>query len=303
MIINETKGNTARFILNPFFMRLWIPIFVLLLSCEKSQTRVPDIQPEVPPQAYQGNISISHNNINVDLVIDKPALAEVNVLLVFHGTVLYDSNIITAATNILENFKSILEREDFMIVSVAYPGENLLIGDNIVQAEAALLWVKERASKELNVGIKKIFIAGHSQGGYLATRLNTMHATNGVIANAPGPLNLVYRCQLEESGQIASGASCTKIRNLYGTTSSNPNAYMQRSLLNFTGGFKSDILFVQGLNDSTIQMYSWPSFKQDVLHCTDCQNSEFLEVVGGEHASLFSSTDAKAAFNTFINKH
>jgi hypothetical protein len=80
-----------------------------------------------------------------------------------------------------------------------------------------------------------------------------MYQTNGVIANAPGPLNLVYRCQLEENGQVQSGAVCTKLKNVYGTTTSNPNAYFQRSLLNFTTGFKSDILFVQGLNDSPIQ--------------------------------------------------
>jgi poly(3-hydroxybutyrate) depolymerase len=46
---------------------------------------------------------------------------------------------------------------------------------------------------ELGISPKKIFIGGHSQGGYIATRLNTMHATNGVIASAQGPLNMVYR--------------------------------------------------------------------------------------------------------------
>lgn len=48
----------------------------------------------------------------------------------------------------------------------------------------------------------------------MVTRLNTMHQTNGVIANAPGPINLVYRCQLEENGQIQSSAVCTKLKIL-----------------------------------------------------------------------------------------
>jgi hypothetical protein len=130
-----------------------------------------------------------------------------------------------------------------------------------------------------------------------------MHQTNGVIANAPGPLNLVYRCELEENGQIQSGAVCTNLKNVYGTTSINPNAYFQRSLLNFTNGFKSDILFVQGLNDSPIQMYSWPTFKQDLLSCTSCQNIQFVEIAGGEHGSLFESPIAKTEFNNFINSH
>ena len=281
-------------------MRLLIIFVLFFISCEKG---TPTTLSDEPPTAFSGTKSITYNNIQLDVVIDKPALKEVDVLIVFHGTVLYDSNIITASNNILDNFKEILNRDDMMIVSVAYPGENLLLGDNIVQAEAALLWVKNKANEELNITVKKVFLAGHSQGGYLVTRLNTMHPTNGVIANAPGPLNLVYRCQLEESGQIQSGATCTKLKNVYGTTSVNPTAYMQRSLLNFTSGFKSDILFVQGLNDTPIQMYSWPTFKQDVMNCVNCQNSQFVEIANGEHASLFTSPIAITAFNDFINSH
>jgi hypothetical protein len=239
----------------------------------------------------------------VDVVIDKPALHEVDVLLVFHGTVINDSSIMSAANNTLDKFKSILDKKDMMIVSVAYPQENLLFGDNIVQCEAALLWLKNKASQELGITVKKVFLGGHSQGGYMVTRLNTMHQTNGVIANAPGPLNLVYRCQLEENGQVQSGAVCTKLKNVYGTTSNNANAYFQRSLLNFTNGFKSDILFVQGLNDAPIQMYSWPTFKQDVMSCSSCKNRQFVEIAGGVHGALFDSPMAKTEFNNFINSH
>jgi hypothetical protein len=278
-------------------MRLILLMALFLISCKKDE----QVAPVNIPVAERQTKTISYNNINVDVVIDKPALNEVDVLIVFHGTVLYDSNILPAANTTLDKFKAILNRKDMMIVSVAYPEENLLFGDNIIQAEAALLWVKNKANQEMGITVKKIFLGGHSQGGYLVTRLNTMHPTNGVIANAPGPLNLVYRCQLEENGQIQAGVVCTNLRNVYGTTASNPDAYFQRSLLNFTAGFKSDILFVQGLNDAPIQMYSWPIFKQDVLNCTNCQSSQFVEIVGGEHTSLFDSPIAKAAFNNFIN--
>ena len=100
-----------------------------------------------------------------------------------------------------------------------------------------MLWVKNQASQDLGITVNKIFLAGHSQGGYLVTRLNTMHQTNWVIANAPGPLDLLYRCQLEESGKIQASYSCDNLRNEYGSTSTNPNAYSQRSLLNFNDGF------------------------------------------------------------------
>jgi len=129
-----------------------------------------------------------------------------------------------------------------------------------------------------------------------------MHQTNGVIANAPGPLNLVYRCQLEENGQAPASYPCYNLRNVYGTTVANSNAYHQRSLLNFTNGFKSDILFVQGIDDTAIQLYSWPAFKQDVNNCSNCQNRQFVEVPGG-HTAIFQSQTAKTEFNNFINSH
>jgi hypothetical protein len=279
-------------------MRILTILTLLFFSCTKDNTTEQPI-----PTAYRITKSVTYNNINVDVVIDKPALNEVDVLLVFHGTVLYDSNLMTAANTTLDKFKGILDRKDMMIVSVAYPQENVLLGDNIVQGEAALLWLKNKASQELGITVKKVFLGGHSQGGYMVTRLNTMHQTNGVIANAPGPLNLVYRCQLEENGQIQPSAVCTKLKNVYGTTSSNPNPYFQRSLLNFTNGYKSDILFIQGLSDSPIQLYTWPSFKQDVLSCSNCQNSQFIEITGGGHGSLFESPIGKTEFNNFINSH
>ena len=277
-------------------MRLVFLLSVIYFSsCAKENT--------ISIDAYRVTQTISYNNINVDVVIDKPVLNEVDVLLVFHGSVLYDLNLMTAANTTLDKFKGILDTNNMMIVSVAYPQENVLFGDSIIQCEAALLWLKNNASQELGITINKIFLAGHSQGGYMATRLNTMHQTNGVIANAPGPLNLVYRCQLEENGQIQSSTFCSNLRNVYGSTSNNPNAYFHRSLLNFTNDFKSDILFIQGLDDSPIQMYLWPTFKQEVISCSTCQNRQFIEITGGGHVSLFESLNAMTEFNNFIISH
>ena len=279
-------------------MRLIFLLSIIYFSsCAKENTTPESIDASRVIQ------TITYNDIDIDVVIDKPALNEMDVLLVFHGTVLYDSNLITAANTTLDKFKGILDRNDMMIVSVAYPQENVLLGDSIVQCEAALLWLKNNASQELGITVNKIFLGGHSQGGYMVTRLNSMHQTNGVIANAPGPLNLVYRCQLEENGQVQSSIICANLKNVYGSTSNNPNAYFQRSLLNFTNDFSSDILFVQGLDDSPIQMYLWPTFKQDVISCSTCQNRQFVEISGGGHVSLFENLTAKTEFNNFINSH
>jgi len=282
-------------------MRILIPLLLLFfLSCEKDNSAD---QPNSNTSAYRITKPISYNSVTLNVIIDKPVGNEFDVLITYHGTVQSDNNILPAAENALTQFKNILNRKDLMIVSVAHPQLSILFGDNIAQAEAALLWVKNRASQELGITVKKIFLAGHSQGGYLVTRLNTMHETNGVIANAPGPLNLVFRCQLEENGQTPASYVCDNLRNVYGTTTANANAYYQRSLLNFTTGFKSDILFVQGLDDMPIQMYSWPTFKQAVLNCTNCTNRQFVEVAGAGHGALFENENAKTEFNNFINSH
>ncbi len=270
-------------------------LILLSFSCNK------DANPH-DINTYQITKSIIYNGVSVDVVIDKPEGNEFDVLMVFHGTVRRDSLILQAAHNVLERFKNILERKDMMIISVAYPEENLLFGNNIQHCEAALLWVKNDAERELGITVNKIFLAGHSQGGYLVTRLNAMHQTDGVIANAPGPLNLVFRCQLEENGQISNEMECTVLYDEYGSISSNPDAYFERSLLNFANGFKSDILFIQGLNDGLIHMHSWPTFKHKVENCKDCQNIQFLELPGFGHTALFQSIDAKIEFNNFINR-
>lgn len=268
-------------------------LLAVLCSCDKTENPAGT--------AYRITKNIAYNGVSVDVVIDKPQNNDMDVLIVYHGTVAFDDKILAAANNTLDEFKKILHRTDMMIVSVAYPEENLLMGDNLPHAEAALLWVKHKAAQELGLTVKKIFLGGHSQGGYLVTRLNTLHSTNGVVANGPGPLNLVYRCELEENGQIQSSIACNLLQNAYGTTMTNPDAYFQRSLLNFTAGFQSDMLFVQGLNDSPVQMYSWPLFKQTVSDCADCREVQFLELPGFGHTALFDSPQAEAAFNDFIN--
>jgi hypothetical protein len=275
----------------------YLILLIAFFSCNKEDI-VVDVKPD---PAYKITKNISYNGVSVNIIIDKPEGNEFDVLMVFHGTVDFDNLILQAAENTLNVFKGLLNNKNLMIISVAYPEENLLFGENIQHCEAALLWLKNNAQSEIGVEVKKIFLAGHSQGGYLVTRLNTMHQTNGVIANAPGPLNLLYRCGLEENGQAPNSQQCTLLRNYYGTTTENPNAYFERSLLNFTNGFKSDILFVQGLNDSPIQMQSWPIFKDDLINCNSCQDIQFLELEGLGHNALFNSPQAKTEFNTFIN--
>jgi hypothetical protein len=252
------------------------------------------------PVAYRGTKSVRVGGVSVDVVVDKPAKSSVDALVVYHGTVGRDALVMDATERTLDEFRALLDRDDLMIVSVAYPEEGLLLGDNLREAEAALLWVKQAAAAELRVRIDRVFVGGDSQGGYLVTRLNTLHEVAGVVANAPGPLDLVYRCGLEERGEEAESAVCGRLRVAFGSTVANPEAYASRSLLRFTGGHRSKLLVVQGLEDSPIQLRSWPRFRAALEACRDCRSRTFLELPGFEHPALFRSAEARTAFGAFL---
>jgi len=287
-----------------YFLYFFLGFFLFVYSCKNNDDH--NIHPEeitnLDSSAYLDTLRLQQNGIEVEVIIDKPALAEVDILMVFHGTVSYDSLILNAAYNSLNAFKRILNTSEMMIISVAYPEENLLMSDNVLHSEMALLWLKEKAPKQLRIKVGKIFLAGHSQGGNIVTILNTKHAVDGVIANAPGPIDLVFRCGLEEDGKIPNGSVCDALRAKYGSTQTNPDAYIERSLRNFTNGYQSDILFVQGMEDGNIQMRNYPIFKSKVQSCNDCKSVEFLEIIDGGHPALFQSEKAKIAFNTFITQ-
>lgn len=254
------------------------------------------------PVAYRGTRTVTIDGVRVDVLVDKPALDTVDALVVYHGSVGRDALVMAGTERTLDEFRALLDRDDVMIVSVAYPEEGLLFGDNLREAEAGLLWVQRSAASELGVRIRRVFLGGHSQGGYLVTRLNTLHAVDGVVANAPGPLDLVYRCGLEERGEEAATAVCGRLRAAFGPTTENAEAYASRSLLRFTEGHRSKLLVIQGLADSPIQLRSWPLFRAALEACVDCRTRTFLELPGLEHPALFRSTEARAAFVAFLSE-
>jgi poly(3-hydroxybutyrate) depolymerase len=80
------------------FVKARILIFLLLLvSCNRDNN--PGDADQNP--AYQITKNIYHHGISVDLVIDKPEGNDFDVLMVFHGTVRYDSLILQAFHNVL----------------------------------------------------------------------------------------------------------------------------------------------------------------------------------------------------------
>jgi hypothetical protein len=189
---------------------------------------------------------------------------------------------------------------------------NFYLGDNITHAEAALLWVKEKlnsylSSNGIEKSISRIYTFGHSQGAYLTHRLNTMHAVDGVISNAPGPIDLLTVCTFSESDSD-SIFSCSKIKTGIGSTTTNPSAYDDISLKNFLSGTLSPALFTQALDDTTGDAFGSPQVEnmQNIVQaglntCTENGPIEFIYYDTGGHASFVTNTNQQKDIRNFVN--
>ena len=171
------------------------------------------------------------------------APSSIDVVVVFHGTVDESSSdtIQDASNTALTQFldQSNLNIRDKIIFSAAYPQDHIsntrqynlagvgtetptfLMGDNLPYVRAAIGWVKNSLNSYMSANsisktIGDVYLFGHSQGGALVTKVNTLDTgITRVIANAPGPIQFDQTCT---SGGGSSSTSCQKIVAIYGPT-------------------------------------------------------------------------------------
>ena len=169
--------------------------------------------------------------------------SQVDVVVLFHGTLTEGGKptIGQAASDMLDRFIDTnitdLNIRDKIIFSVAYPQDHIsntrqfnlsgvgtetgsfLMGDNLPYARAAVGWVKNNlngyiAAQGGSKTIGDVYLFGHSQGGKLVSKINTLDSgIAGVIANAPGPI------QFDQTCTTAGGTSCNKVATIYGNPS------------------------------------------------------------------------------------
>ena len=169
--------------------------------------------------------------------------SSIDVVVVFHGTLTEGGNstIAEAASDMLERFVDTsvtdLNVRDKIVFSAAYPQDHIsntrqydidgvgtetstfLMGDNIVYTRAAVGWVKNSlndyiAAKGGSKTIGDVYLFGHSQGGALVSKMNTLETgITGVVADSPGPIQFDQTCSIPAN---AEGTSCSKVSAIYG---------------------------------------------------------------------------------------
>jgi phage-related protein len=195
-----------------------------------------------------------------------------------------------------------------------FPGITLssfYIGDNISYVSAALQWAITSLNSYLtSLGTGKsrnrIFTFGHSQGAYLAHRLNTMHAVDGVICNAPGPIDLLTRCQNSEANGD-NNPTCSKLKTGYGSTSATPTTYSSRSLQAFLSGTLSPAFFIQALDDPTGKSAGVPQvagmtgiIQPGLNACITCGSFIFGYYQTGGHPAFSTNPLVQADIRQFL---
>ena len=171
------------------------------------------------------------------------APSSIDVVVVFHGTVDESSSdtIQDASNTALTQFldQNNLNIRDKIIFSAAYPQDHIsntrqynldgvgtetstfLMGDNLPYVRAAIGWVKNSLNSYMSANsisktIGDVYLFGHSQGGALVTKVNTLDTgITRVIANAPGPIQFDETCT---NSSASSSTSCQKIVSIYGPT-------------------------------------------------------------------------------------
>lgn len=164
------------------------------------------------------------------------AASSVDVVVVFHGTV-SSGTIQAASETALTQFldSSNLNVRDKIIFSAAYPQDHIsqsdqynltgvgteqadfLMGDNLPYARAAVGWVKNSLNAYITAQggsktINDVYLFGHSQGGKLVTKMNTLETgIAGVVANAPGPIQFDQTCSADPGN-----TSCSKVGAIHG---------------------------------------------------------------------------------------
>lgn len=271
-------------------------------SIQVSQSNLPTTpQTNLPTTPQQFSTSYNGTTFRGYYQLQENTTSFTDVILAFGGTIQDPNLVMDNALNQLNRLRDDVGIKNKTIVAIAYPQNVLMGGDNnnIPESEAALLWLKSNPTNILGVNVDKIFLFGHSQGGYIVSRLNTMYETDGVISSAPGPINLQIRCQTDETKPYSErNRDCNALFDVYGSaTGVNQQQYVSRSLISFTRSHKSRTLYIQGLGDTPFQVARYNEYIDSLNTCTNC--APYTQVLIPAYGTLNPTTGMRTPNNHF----
>lgn len=173
-----------------------------------------------------------------------------------------------APTKFVADLAALLERDGFFVANLEMPWSGRRQYDTDVQgAENEVVSAIELMQKK---GARKIFVAGHSQGGLFALYFGNKHRVDGIIAIAPGGnvANPTFREKLGESLSLAAklvadgkGQEKVQLNDYEGSKGSYPIVTTSAAYLTwFTpDGAMNQTLTMQHINPDTPVLFITPT--------------------------------------------
>ena len=329
--INGSRANNSEYFLrflNTWFLydERWKPslhmylnggfLFVKLEYYENgtsnSQSSLNSFNPSQTLPSNAKQFSTTYNGTSFQgyyqLKENASSSSSTDVILAFGGTLQDTSRVMDSALLQLNTLRNTVGIKNKTIISIAYSQDKIIggINNDLSEAEAALLWLKSNPKDILGINVNKIYLFGHSQGGYIVVRLNKKHKTDGIIANAPGPINLQMKCQDEEKKPYNQrNRDCNLIFDVYGSaTGSNKQEYLNRSLISFATGQLSNALYIQGLGDDPFKVARYKEYIKSVSGAPyiECIVPAYGEIKNGQrvpdnHFAYLTDQGKKAILN------
>ena len=288
-------------------------------------TSNPVVTVGAPPSggAVTYNLNGTEYPIMGSLYVPQGGAGTLNVLVAFHGTLdeTGTTTIGDAAYYQRNLWVNTIGVKDMIVFAPAIPQDHIdgdrqygidgreaasfLMGDNINYARAAVEWVKNDlisylATQGVTQTLGDVYVFGHSQGGKLACKINTLTTgIAGVVANAPGPIQFDQTCAADPDNY-----SCSKVAAIHGaSTGDGSSPYNTIGLENYTSTHNAPILFTQALDD-TVGGGNQATWLQNYRNAIDAisgnANTTVTTVPTGGHAAYESNAVLQLAIKNFI---
>jgi len=150
--------------------------------------------------------------------IGEQALAFLNNVLIDQNKLNLRDKIVFSAAIPQDHISKVRQ---YNLDGVGKEETTFLMGDNLPYARAAVAWGQNSISSWLlgthNITVNRAntYIFGHSQGGALAAKINTLQTYYGVVANSPGPIQFDLACTADPAND-----SCAKVAVIHGPAGS-----------------------------------------------------------------------------------
>ncbi|RMF55492.1 hypothetical protein D6745_01815 [Candidatus Woesearchaeota archaeon] len=255
-------------------------------------------------------VLLKTDNCSVTAFLNKPKGIDFDkVIIIAGGYTDTDKGGYNSAKRISDLVKDKFNRLGYLSLVVVYKQETGLGDKDLKDFLCAVRWAKHNAG-EYGLKLDKIYLLGHSRGGYIVSFANTIEKTNGVIANSfVTDLRRLY--EMTENKEIglydpelqkrAENIINLTIRSYSGTPDEVPKIWEQKSIIPNINKMKSRYMFTLGNDELKYAHEIMGGLEKAFESCNDCVEWEYVKINNMKHYPFYNKEWWEAVLE-FIRK-